>query len=75
MEAEKMEMKNFEALNAEEMEQIDGGEGLLIGIAVGFLVDGVIIATTGKSAGEWVATGIDYAAQKAVDTYRWMAAH
>ena len=70
-----MEMKTFEELNAVEMEQIDGGIGWLGGMVIGFLVDGLITATTGQSAGEWVADGLDYAGQKVVDTYNWVVAH
>ena len=68
-------MQTFEVLNSNEMEQVDGGIGLVGGILIGFVAEGVIIATTGKSAGEWVATGLDYAGQKVVDAYRWTVAH
>lgn len=70
-----MEMKTFEELNSVEMEQIDGGIGFFTGMVIGFLVDGLITATTGQSAGEWVADGLDYAGQKVVDTYNWVVAH
>ncbi len=70
-----MEMKTFEELNSVEMEQIDGGIGFFAGMVIGFLVDGLITATTGQSAGEWVADGLDYAGQKVVDTYNWVVAH
>lgn len=44
------------------MHQIQGGLGPIfwtgVGVVDGMVVDGVIISTTGKSGGEWVATGI-----------------
>ena len=48
----------FVDLSDNEMMQVDGGLGFWAGLAVGFCVDGVVIALTSKSCGEWVATGI-----------------
>jgi len=53
---------DFEELNQTEMMEADGGIGFLAGLAIGFVctvvIDGVVIATTGKSCGEWTAEGI-----------------
>lgn len=39
---------------------VDGGVGLIVGVVIGlgvaWVADGILIATTGKSGGEWVAT-------------------
>ena len=35
-----------------------GGGGLVAGMLLGFAVDGAVMATTGKSAGEWVGCGL-----------------
>jgi len=53
---------SFKELTNDEMHQIQGGLGPIfwtgVGVVAGMVVDGVIISTTGKSGGEWVATGI-----------------
>ncbi|MBZ4647223.1 MAG: hypothetical protein PWR27_1945 [Petroclostridium sp.] len=54
---------NFVELNHDEMDSVNGGvgfvAGLAIGVAVGWVADGILKSTTGKSGGDWVATGID----------------
>ena len=62
--AKKMEdAKMFTELKREEIVDINGGvgfvAGLAIGVAVGWVADGILTASTGKSGGEWVATGIN----------------
>ena len=54
--------KGFEVLDPQEMMEVDGGSfvaGLAIGIVVGWVVDGALKATTGKSGSDWVASGIE----------------
>lgn len=48
----------FCEMNEMEMQEVDGGVGFVEGMLIGFVVDGIIIVTTGKSAGEWCAEGI-----------------
>lgn len=48
----------FCEMNEMEMREFEGGVGVIEGLLLGFVVDGVIIAATGKSAGEWCAEGI-----------------
>ena len=52
-----LSMGMFEELDQNEMMEANGGR-FVGGIAAGMVIDGVIIAVTGKSAGQWVATGI-----------------
>lgn len=56
--------KDFQELSANEMQTVNGGAGpvvwLVAGMIVGYIVDGLVINTTGKSVGEWVSTGINW---------------
>lgn len=45
-------------ISEKDMRAIDGGIGLIGGMVIAWVVDGVVEATTGKSVGGWVATGI-----------------
>lgn len=53
----------FCEMSQDESMTTEGGIGLLASCAIGFvggvLVDGVVIAATGQSCGEWVADGIN----------------
>lgn len=53
---------SFEALLYDEMEEVDGDIGFILGLGIGVVVgavcDGVTIASTGKSMGEWVFVGV-----------------
>lgn len=50
----------FNELRQNETETINGGigfwGGIAIGIGAGYIVDGVLIAATGKSGAEWVVS-------------------
>lgn len=49
----------FCEMNEMEMQEVDGGAiGPLGWMFLGFVVDGVLIASTGKSAGQWCADAI-----------------
>lgn len=56
----------FCELNENEMMTTEGGSVLIFigGIAAGILVEGVTKAATGKSASDWVAESIQWAADK-----------
>lgn len=47
----------FCELNENEMIEVEGGAGILIGVVVGILIEGGTKAITGKSASDWVAEG------------------
>ena len=58
-----MVMSNgFAELSADEMNEVDGGvgfiAGIVIGCAVGYIVDGGVEYFTGKSVGSWISTGL-----------------
>lgn len=58
-------LKNgFNEMSQDDMEVVDGGlgvvAGIAIGCAVGWVVDGTVEAFTGKSVGGWVSTGINW---------------
>lgn len=55
---EKVLNNEFCEMSQEEMENIDGG--FWGAFLAGAVVDGVVIAATGKSCGEWAAKGIKY---------------
>jgi len=54
---------NFRELSHDELYEVNGGigfiGGLVIGVAVSWVADGILLSTTGKSGGEWVSTGIN----------------
>ena len=70
-----MQLTNLEVIQKDELEKVEGGSGIIEGLVVGILVDGLVKATTGKSCADWVADGLDYAGQKAIDTWRWLEVH
>lgn len=56
-------MKNgFDEMPQNEMELVDGGIAQIVvflgGMAVGYIVDGVVQGVTGKSIGGWIASTI-----------------
>lgn len=58
-----MNMGAFKELDQQEMLEVDGGDGLLLGLFVSAIVDGALKATTGQGLSDWVAVGIKGAAQ------------
>ena len=55
----------FKELNNEEMMQVDGGNGLLIGIAAGIIIDAATKSITGKSCSEHLSDAVDSVSKSA----------
>lgn len=58
------ELLEFNELTQDQTMDVEGGVipfvvGLGIGVGVAWVADGILIATTGKSGGEWVAEVIN----------------
>ncbi|MGN0316510.1 MAG: hypothetical protein ACI4E1_01085 [Lachnospira sp.] len=53
-------IKSNEFCEMEEQELVTTDGGFWGALIAGFLVDGVVVAVTGKSSAEWAAKGITY---------------